>query len=118
MMGDRISISFYNYDRESVVLFSHWDGMELVSKVEEYIEELNNAIEKELRKNGLSNIWKLNGPLSRLEPETVMVDFIRWLLTGIERVTGNYYLGVDKYDGDNDDNGHWIFNLKKGGWWV
>ena len=102
-MGDRISISFKNGEDESVVFFSHWDGMELKGAVEKYVKELQTG----LNPNGVE-------PIDRLEPETVMVDFIRWYLKDSGRVEGNYYLGKNSEDGDNSDNGHWTFDLVKG----
>ena len=91
-MGDRISIQFVKDADQSPVFFSHWQGTSLLNDVESYLDE----------------------PLDRLEPRTVMVDFIRWMaereLTGAHikrhRITSNFYLGKDSEDGDNSDNGH------------
>ena len=127
-MGDRVSISFAQKrseaDRkmfggpsvdESVVLFHQWGGEDLPRMAVRYLAELkeegygNEESVKEL---------KLRGPLGRLEPSTVMVDFIRWYLkhhhgrqeaTG--RVTGDLYLGTDWKDGDNSDNGHYVIDV-------
>jgi hypothetical protein len=41
-----------------------------------------------------------------------MVDFITSFC--VSRVNSNYYLGATELDGDNSDNGHYIFDLKKG----
>lgn len=88
----------------SVVLFSHWDGKSLLKVVEKYYMELR----KEIKGSEM--------PLGRLEPYTVMVDFIRYLTKSLKRADSNYYLGCTELDGDNDDNGHFVFDLKKGKW--
>lgn len=102
-MGDRVSILFSNNGQNSVVLFSHWDGVSLVSMAKQYAASLRRQA-------------KISGsmfPLYRLEPETVMVDFIRHLteIKNLKSVTGNYYLGATQHDGDNSDNGHYVINL-------
>lgn len=102
-MGNRISISFKKDKYESVTLFSHWDGETLVNKANEYVKKLKKDIENN----------KIPGyvPLTRLEPETVMVDFIRMYTKRLKRVDGNLYLGKNSSDGDNSDNGHQIITL-------
>jgi len=101
-MGNRISIQFKKGEDESPVLFSHWDGEDLKTQAEDYVEELKKEVgEKECM------------PIERLEPGTVMVDFIRDLTKNMDRVDSNYYLGKDENDGDNSDNGHFIIELTK-----
>lgn len=100
-MGDRVSISFRNGDQESVALFSHSGGEELVGEALGYVEDLKLAV------YGNGERY----PLDRLEPETVIVDFIRYLTNSLPRVKSNYYLGIDETDGDNSDNGHHIIEL-------
>lgn len=106
-MGNRISISFKNKNKippfnlegdESITLFSHWNGIELKKSAEKYIKELK----KEIKDKKLLPIY----PLGRLEPNTVMIDFIRWYTKDMTQITSNFYLGKDKDDGDNRDNGH------------
>ena len=110
-MGDRISISFVNSelaiwdgDRKSPAFFSHWAGTSLLDSVETYLDELRGEIDAMEHPN--------SQPLDRLEPGTVMVDFIRWMSTSHgdsqrgSRITHNFYLGKDENDGDNSDNGH------------
>lgn len=97
-MGDRISIQFKNKDEESIILFSHWMGMKLINKTKDYLNDLNLWLKN--KENGISN------PLSRKEPNTVMIDFIRWLTKDKKRIEGDLYLGKDKNNGDNSDNGH------------
>jgi len=103
-MGDRASISFKKDNWESVTFFSHWDGKSLFKAAKKYVVELK--AERDPR-GGM--------PLDRLDPPTVMLDFIRWYFNeemGIGmRVEGNYYLGVDHNDGDNSDNGHKVIKL-------
>jgi hypothetical protein len=106
-MGDRISISFRNGERESITFFSHWNGRSLLEKVEEFYKELSDHLEG----------WdKWSVPLSRLEPDTVIINFIVWGLGDSLWIDSNYYLGKNQYDGDNSDNGHWVFDLQKGKW--
>ena len=116
-MGDRISINFVNGAWKSPALFSHWQGTSLLDDVETYLNELWEEIDAMEHPN--------SEPLDRLEPGTVMVDFIRWmaereltvkdelkfsLVSGSHfkrhRITHNFYLGKDEEDGDNGDNGH------------
>ena len=99
-MGDRISISFKKGDNESVVLFSHWGGKSFLEEAREYVKELKEE------KKGSSMF-----PLDRLEPETVMVDFIRHLTHYMGRVESDLYLGKTPEDGDNSDNGHFVIDL-------
>ena len=98
-MGNRVSISFRKNDEESVALFCHWGGMEFVEEAREYVLAL-----KAERKGSTQ-------PLDRLEPGTVMVDFIREITKGKDRVTSNLYLGKDERGGDNSDNGHHFIAL-------
>ena len=113
-MGDRISISFRKTEnfpvdkpwvKESVALFSHWGGTGVLGLVREYAIGLKKWQEEHTK--GVSY------PLNRSEPDTVMIDFIRWLCNKeqLDRVTSDYYLGKDHYDGDNGDNGGHIFDL-------
>lgn len=104
-MGDRVSIQFVNGDEKSVVLFSHWGGMDFVEEAKVYINILQNE----------KHNFKGN-PLGRLEPNTVMVDFIRHLVSNIDnltsgRVMSDLYLGATEEDGDNSDNGHFEIQL-------
>lgn len=102
-MGDRISLSFRNGGEESIALFSHWGGMDFVRTAKTYVRELKLYLAK--RGNPVLS------PLDRLEPNTVMVDFVRALTAKLERVSSDYYFGRDGTDGDNSDNGHHIIEL-------
>jgi hypothetical protein len=102
-MGDRVSISFKKSDEESVTLFAHWGGREFAEEALTYARELKREREGSVLL-----------PIDRLEPNTVMVDFIRELTSHMrkdQRVDGNFYLGIDEYSGDNSDNGHFTINL-------
>ena len=99
-MGDRVSISFSNGGDESVALFSHCGGMSFVEMANEYVR----VLKAEKRDRHFA-------PLDRLEPETVMVDFIRFITEGEKRIDSNYYLGADSEEGDNSDNGHFVIDL-------
>ena len=113
-MGDRVSIQFAKkvenfFDKDnpreekSVVLFSHWGGMTFVQYALEYAKNLSKEIEEATGLKGK--------PLGRMEPNTVMVDFIRDATEDKERVESNLYLACDQDEGDNSDNGHWIIDL-------
>lgn len=97
-MGARTSIAFKNQDQKSVVLFSHWGGMEFVEKAQNYVKDLN--------KYKAIKVLSPSTPLSRLEPNTVMIDFIRYATKNMTRVEGDLYLGKDQSDGDNSNFGH------------
>jgi hypothetical protein len=103
-MGDRVSIQFQNGDKKSVVLFSHWGGKEFPKEAKKYVKQLPSGLH--------------TTPLDRKEPNTVMVDFIRYITKDIDRVDSNLYLGLDglylgldENDGDNSDNGHFLIKL-------
>jgi hypothetical protein len=99
-MGDRVSIQFQNGEDKSVVLFSHWDGMSLVKEAQSYVLKLKYEAD-----------GKQIFPLQRMEPGTVMLDFISHYIGG-NRVTSNYYIECTPEDGDNSDNGHHIIDCK------
>lgn len=99
-MGNRVSIQFKNKNEKSVVLFSHRGGMDFVKETKNYIKQLKEKGE-----------GKGIDPLGRLEPNTVMVDFIRHITKDETEVRSDYYLGATEKDGDNSDNGHHIISL-------
>lgn len=99
-MGMRVSISFKKGKRESVVLFSHWGGEAFVRLAKSYVKELKKEV------NG-----KFGEPLDRLDPETVIVDFIRACTKDKVRVSSDLYLGRDEHDGDNSNFGHHVIKL-------
>jgi hypothetical protein len=101
-MGARVSISFVTGNEESVVLFCHWGGPEFVEMAKKYAKKLVKEVGTDI----------LN-PLDRLEPNTVMVDFIREITKNEERIKHNYYLGATENDGDNSDFGHHKIKLTK-----
>jgi len=114
-MGDRVSVSFVKvgkdykgkaYTRESVAFFAHWGGTEFLGRVQAYLRELHKKIKRAGRKGIM--------PIDRMEPGTVMVDFIRWLTCKMPWVESDYYLGTDENDGDNSDNGHHRFDVDSG----
>ena len=101
-MSERVSIQFEYEDERSVVLFSHWGGIELVRTAIRYARELEAEVGN-----------KSSSPLDRLEPSTVLVDFIRHITRNLARVSSHYYLGATSESGDNSDNGHHIITLVK-----
>jgi hypothetical protein len=108
-MGDRISIQYKNGTEKSVILFSHWQGMTLKKLADEHYKTVVRPLHDQ---NGLSM------PLTRMEPHTVMVDFIRYLCRDnpFKVIDGDLYLVASEDDGDNSDNGHWVLDLITGKW--
>ena len=118
-MGDRVSISFMNeidyiHDKrreESVPLFNHWGGSDFPKYALDWVKKLKREV-NENREN-------ISTPYTRLEPQRVMVLFIADLqkdkqfadYTNKERITHSIYLGKDKNDGDNSDNGHFVIDI-------
>lgn len=99
-MGNRVSIQFKNADETSVALFSHWGGMSFVKEAKKYVSDLKKE-----------RAGKTTMPIDRLEPDTVMVDFIRHVTQKMTRVDSDLYLAKDGNSGDNSDNGNHIVKL-------
>jgi len=104
-MGNRVSVSFINDGEESVALFNHWGGKEFVDKTIDYV--------KNLRRRVVTKKKHISDPISRLEPDTVMVDFIRAITANMSIVRDTLYLGKDSSAGDNSDAGHWVIDVIK-----
>jgi|TARA_B100000900_G_scaffold397714_1_gene398361 hypothetical protein len=118
-MGDRVSISFVNdvdyindkVREESVPLFNHWGGKEFPQYALNWVRKLKREVNE--------NKENISTPYTRLEPQRVMVLFIADLqkdrrfadYTNEERITHSIYLGKDKNDGDNSDNGHFVIDI-------
>ena len=99
-MGDRISIQFIDkYGERSVPLFSHWQGVQFVKMAQDYVNKYKPIISQD----GFP-----------MESNMAMVDFIRYITQGVDRVITDIYLGANPDDGDNSDNGNWIINLEDG----
>ena len=102
-MGMRVSVSFVYEGEESVALYAHNGGIDFVEEAYDYAREL------------LGRLGSVRGgPLSRLEPSHVIVDFIRWFalpLGGDASKELDCYLGKDRLDGDNTDFGHYAIHL-------
>ena len=119
-MGDRVSISFMNeidyiHDKrreESVPLFNHWGGKDFPQYALNWVKKLKREVNEKKEDN-------ISTPYTRLEPQRVMVLFIADLqkdkqfadYTNKERITHSIYLGKDKNDGDNSDNGHFVIDI-------
>ena len=102
-MGDRISIQFRNGATKSVALYSHCGGVGFKEDAEAYVKSLAEFNQQAEDRGSM--------PLQRLEPNTVMVDFIRHITEGMDAVEHDLYLGVDENEGDNSDNGHFVIDL-------
>ena len=83
-MGNRVSISFRTGDEDSVILFSQDGGMAFVRMAQAY------AVALQAKGYGP---W----PLGRLEPSTVMVDFIRHVTQCMSQVPSNFYLARERW---------------------
>ncbi|MFO7897772.1 MAG: hypothetical protein R6V58_01790 [Planctomycetota bacterium] len=109
-MGARASVSFQNGKiwppEKSIVIFSHWGGVEFHQEAKDYLKNLK----QDIKDGKVSPIY----PLGRLEPNTVAIDFIRHITKGLERVESDLYLGKDESDGDNSDYGHLSLELEDG----
>ena len=100
-MGNRVSIAFVGERGEqSPVLFSHWQGMDLVETAQAYVQDLPEQGSYD--------------PLSRREPQTMLVDFISRVVGAGEKIESDLYLVENEYDGDNSDNGHFTICSVKG----
>lgn len=109
-MGNRISFSFVKGKEESISFFSHWDGQELLDKVTTFLEKVDKTLKLNKHNESFST------PFSRKEPINLMLNFIIWFCSNYDKTKGdwiesNYYLGKDKEDGDNSDNGHFLVDV-------
>ena len=76
-MGDRVSVQFaqtkYNGSLwKSASLYSHWGGAGLVRSACKYVESLRNV------DSDSEKFWK-GMPLGRLDPDTVMFNFVWYM---------------------------------------
>ena len=114
-MGNRVSLSFvkensFNTREESPVLFSHWRGEKLGKQAEIYMEDLIAEIKNAYASKEYTSMK--GSPLARLEPQRVIIDFIRWLTKDEKRIDSDLYLCKDEEEGDNSDNGHVTVHLE------
>jgi hypothetical protein len=107
-MGNRISITFKYGESESIEMFSHWDGIRFYNVAIEYADHLICKICR-LEKKG--TIIKGQLPLYRLDPETVMLDFIRWFSKREKLCEINHGYSIGR--GDNSDNGKHVIDLQE-----
>ena len=103
-MGNRISIQFKQGNFKSAILNSHWGGMLFLTNAKKYVRELK----KEIKEKPFNKVCE---PLDRLEPDTVMVDFVRSITKDEKRITCDLRLVCSTDEIDNSDNGHHIINL-------
>ena len=125
-MGDRVSISFIDKEKgnkeydESPAIFHHWGGEWFPEFALRWLKEFKQKIKATNKKQ-----WST--PTTRFEPRNIAVQFIAHLdkykqLREIDTyntdepvyfkdiVSHSIYLGKDKNDGDNTDNGHYTIN--------
>ncbi len=126
-MGDRVSIRFVHNgpDREgmpndyagnspSVVLFHHWGGREFPEVARRFLVQLRKRISEARGAKPPDYDATPYGPVGRLEPSHVMVQFIAALGKDPKGVSGSIYLGATPNDGDNSDNGHFDVEVTDG----
>ena len=119
-MGDRVSISFKDGDDESPAIFHHWGGVWFPEFALRWFREFKQKVKATNKKQ-----WST--PITRLEPRNISVQFIAHLdkykqLREIDTyntdepvyfkdiVSHSIYLGKNKNDGDNSDQGHYTIN--------
>jgi hypothetical protein len=108
IMGDRISIQFEGeYEEKSIVIFEHWAGKNMISGVREWLKDIDKRVPYKKGVNG-------RGPIERREPCYAICDFIAWY--SAKYPNNSMYLGATEFDGDNSDNGHYIYNFVTGLW--
>ena len=100
-MGDRVSISYKKDDEESATLYSHWGGFKFAQEALRHAKAV--ATKRQANREGT--------PLDRLEPATMLVDFIRASTKDMQAVKSDLYLPNPPDRGDNIDNGHFTINL-------
>ena len=119
-MGDRVSISFRDSDgKESPALFHHWGGTEFPNFALNWFKDFKDQNKAE------SNF---STPITRHEARVMMTQFLDFIgRNKIDRqfkhggeidkmetdenlLSSSYYLGKDKHDGDNSDNGHYVIH--------
>ena len=88
-------------DDHSVALFSSDDGMGLVRLASAYMDELRDHAKLSCSSDT---------PLERLEPQTVMVDFIRHITVPFKRIGWNYSLYPSTMYGPETDLGHYVLH--------
>ena len=110
---------------ESVVLFHHWGGKKFAEFAKAWASDFKNNIKQYTKSKG-------NDPVTRLEPQNIMVQFLKHISDNAQThglnynvyVDGKYtkitdllsysmYFGKDENDGDNSDNGHHIIELSE-----
>ena len=130
-MGDRVSISFRDSDgEESPALFHHWGGTNFPESALAWFKAFKGKAEAESKAR-----WST--PINRLEARIMLAQFLSFLgkekaerniktlvyndgdnpTSGVKEVlydddvlSQSIYMGADKNDGDNSDNGHYVIH--------
>ena len=126
-MGDRVSISFKDSDgEESPALFHHWGGTDFPEHALAWLKAFKQKTEEKEKNDFFKN---------RLEARTMLAQFLSYIgrekldreikeiiyvdedkkdfrpkevIYDDDTLSHSIYMGVDKNDGDNSDNGHYI----------
>ena len=115
-MGERVSIQFQKLEQygnqdpvqeKSVVLFNHWGGTEFPELAYDWVRGFRENSQRE-------KLDRVSDPISRMDIQIVMVQFIGYLATsGFFKhhryegaISDSLYLGKDENDGDNSNYGN------------
>ena len=97
-MGDRGSITVKS-DRPMPVLFRHWGGAP--ESMQELVDKLKAALAAKDQGS--------NDPYVRRDPESALALLVK---LAVDEDGYSAYLGMDRNDGDNSDNGHYMLDLQ------
>lgn len=102
-MGERSSVSFKGSDgEESPAVYSSWGGLSLPSSALQFARDLAEA------KKDSDGRW----PLDRLEPDVVILEFIRkGLDAGMITTEGTWRIRQQGSDTFADTWGHYVIDL-------
>jgi len=98
-MGDRGSITVKS-DQPMPVLFRHWGG------APESMQELVNKLQTALKPKDEAS--RISDPYDRRDENACLALLVK---LAVEEDGYSAYLGMDKNDGDNSDNGHYVLDL-------
>lgn len=114
-MGERVSIQFQKLEQygnqdpvqeKSVVLFHHWGGDDFPQETLEWVRDFREKGKEQA-------VSRVSDPITRMEPQTLMVQFIGYLANAGYKshrydfaLSDSLYLGKDENDGDNSNWGN------------
>lgn len=102
---ETITLQLKNNQKNTPYLRSEHDGQDLINEFEDYIKELKEDLQERQE-----NEENENTPLAQKDPETVLIDFIVWLLGDQEYIEDNYSITNTK------EKNNYTYNLQKDEW--